>query len=293
MSPRLSIITAVHNRRGMIEACLDSVAHEELGEEVEHIVVDGGSTDGTLDVLRSRSGIELHTGPDDGVYDAMNRGLELARGHQVGFLNSDDVYLPGALRAVLATASAPVVSGAAQIQEPDGTVRDLAHPAFLALDLEVITMGTPAINARFFERDVIQDVGGFDLRYPLAADRDLLLRLWATGVRSLALDVPVYRYRSHEGSLTFASDAARRYARDHVAIAERLLADPAIPVELKAACRRWRALEGAREARRHLRSGDVGAVFAALGRAVVQEPSPVLWWEAWKDRRSTIRAESQ
>ncbi len=66
---------------------------------VEHIIVDGGSTDGTLDLLAQFPHLKVVSGPDNGMYDALNKGLKLAHGEIIGFLNTDDLYAPGALEA--------------------------------------------------------------------------------------------------------------------------------------------------------------------------------------------------
>ncbi len=93
-SPLVSIITPVLNRRAFIRQCLMSVA-KQTHPRIEHIVIDGGSTDGTLDVLRSfqrTHPIKWISGPDEGMYDAINKGMELANGDILAYLNSDDLY---------------------------------------------------------------------------------------------------------------------------------------------------------------------------------------------------------
>jgi glycosyltransferase len=89
---RVTIITACYNRAATIGGAIESVASQTY-REIEHIVVDGGSTDGTLDVIaRHPSVSRLIPGPDKGVYDALNKGIAAASGELIGFLHSDDVY---------------------------------------------------------------------------------------------------------------------------------------------------------------------------------------------------------
>ena len=90
---KISLITAVFNNRATLAEALDS-ALSQTHDEVELIVIDGGSTDGTLDVLRSYDNrlAVLLSEPDQGIYDALNKGIKRASGDVVGFLHSDDLF---------------------------------------------------------------------------------------------------------------------------------------------------------------------------------------------------------
>lgn len=93
MASTISVITATYNCASTVAECLASVA-EQTWPHRQHVVVDGASTDGTLQLLQAhRSQLAvLHSGPDQGIYDALNKGLALAQGDVVGFLHADDVY---------------------------------------------------------------------------------------------------------------------------------------------------------------------------------------------------------
>lgn len=88
----ISIVTPVFNSIRWIDLCVRSVRHALQGQSYEHIVVDGGSTDGTLEYLRLQQDIRLILGPDRGMYDALNKGMAAARGHILGHLNADEQY---------------------------------------------------------------------------------------------------------------------------------------------------------------------------------------------------------
>ena len=88
----ISIVTPVFNSIRWIELCVRSVRHALQGQSYEHIVVDGGSSDGTLEFLRQQQDIRLIFGPDKGMYDALNKGMAAARGHILGHLNADEQY---------------------------------------------------------------------------------------------------------------------------------------------------------------------------------------------------------
>jgi len=88
----ISIVTPVFNSIRWIELCVRSVRHALQGLSYEHIVVDGGSTDGTLEYLKQQQDIRLILGPDKGMYDALNKGMASARGRILGHLNADEQY---------------------------------------------------------------------------------------------------------------------------------------------------------------------------------------------------------
>ena len=88
----ISIVTPVFNSVRWIDLCVRSVRHALQGRKYEHIVCDGGSTDGTLDYLQKQKDIRLIPGPDKGMYDALNKGMAAARGRIVGHLNADEQY---------------------------------------------------------------------------------------------------------------------------------------------------------------------------------------------------------
>jgi len=88
----ISIVTPVFNSIRWIDLCVRSVRHALQGQSYEHIVVDGGSTDGTLEYLKQQQDIRLIFGPDKGMYDALNKGMAATRGHILGHLNADEQY---------------------------------------------------------------------------------------------------------------------------------------------------------------------------------------------------------
>ena len=88
----ISIVTPVFNSIRWIDLCVRSVRHALQGRNYEHIVVDGGSKDGTLDYLNQQKDIRLIPGPDKGMYDALNKGMAAARGRILGHLNADEQY---------------------------------------------------------------------------------------------------------------------------------------------------------------------------------------------------------
>lgn len=136
--PSLSVVTPTFNAMRHIEACLDSVRSQER-DDVEHLIVDGGSTDGTREFVQARAladpRVRLYDGPDSGQSHALNKGVIAARGAIIGILNVDDSYEPGAL--------------AIAIEQ----LRSAPEPSFLWGACEVRVQGphVPSFVARFTE----------------------------------------------------------------------------------------------------------------------------------------------
>ena len=90
--PLISVITVCYNSEQFISSCIESVNSQSYAH-VEHIFIDGGSTDNTLEIIQNHANrnIIVVAEPDRGIYDAMNKGVELSTGEIIGFLNSDDL----------------------------------------------------------------------------------------------------------------------------------------------------------------------------------------------------------
>src|SRR5574342_661003 len=135
MALRLSIITPCLNRVNKVECSIQSVLKQGY-PNVEHIMIDGGSIDGTLDILARYSHLKVLSGRDNGMYDALNKGLNIASGEIIGFLNTDDLYADHVFQPVMEyfrDENLDAVSGKAQIfeEEKDGapkTILELSPP---------------------------------------------------------------------------------------------------------------------------------------------------------------------
>jgi glycosyltransferase involved in cell wall biosynthesis len=99
--PKISIVTPTFNGRSTLRDTIESVLAQDY-KNWEHIVIDGGSTDGTMDILRAYSHLQWISEKDQGHYHAMNKGIERASGDVIAILNADDCYRAGALRKVAA-----------------------------------------------------------------------------------------------------------------------------------------------------------------------------------------------
>lgn len=184
MAMHLSILTAVRNNRNAIAACLASAA-TQTHHSAEHIVIDAGSTDGTLAILQQHSHRLSHlvSEPDQGIADAWNKGLKLASGQVIATLNSDDAWHPETAARALAAmdpARPQVCFGDAVMHQADGTgVRTIVGRH----DPDRLHAGFGFMHTTCFVTRAAYDlVGPFDLRWRIAIDTDWLLRAMALGV---------------------------------------------------------------------------------------------------------------
>lgn len=213
MEPALiSIITPSYNRAGMISEAIESVLAQDY-PRIEHIIVDGGSSDGTLEILQRYPQLKISSGPDQGMYDALNKGIGVASGEIIGFLNTDDSYSAGAfveMANLLIKNNLDAVAGQAiyffrNKDNADSVIRRsvlLTERTFW----REITYGEPAFNAWFFHRRVFDIIGKFDITYLIAGDRDFLLRFALHNLTYKHLERVVYRYRAHDDSLSMTQD---------------------------------------------------------------------------------------
>ena len=232
MPPLLSIITPSYNPGSTLEAALDSVAEQDY-PAIEHIVVDGGSTDGTVELLQRREEIRWVSEPDRGLAHAMNKGIAMASGEIVGELNADDVYLPGALAAVAEVfechPGAEWITGRCPIIDADGheirkPITAYKNALLRRYSLRLyLTQNFVSAPATFFRTAVVRELGGFDERYAISVDYDLQLKLARRG-DPVVLDRDLACFRMVEGTLSMAgfeqqfrehTEQARRHGHGH------------------------------------------------------------------------------
>jgi GT2 family glycosyltransferase len=181
----VSVVTPCLNPGPALRRCVASVA-AQTHAQVEHIVMDGGSTDGTVEQLQEAEGVRWVSEPDSGQSEAINKGFRIAAGGLLTWLNADDELLPdAAARAVAAIEVEPDVGwvyGDCEIVE--GTGSGIRVPA-AALDEGSFLWGNAiAQPGTFFTRAALELAGGIDERLRLAMDFDLWVRLTDAGVRA-------------------------------------------------------------------------------------------------------------
>jgi glycosyltransferase involved in cell wall biosynthesis len=202
---RISVITACHNSASVLETALASVAAQRH-PDIEHIVVDGASTDGTAARMRQWAGTDdrrLHwvSEPDRGLYDALNKGIRMSTGKIVGLLHADDMFAADDVLARVAVAfddpAVQCVFGDVRfVREPDlgRTVRYYCARAFRPWMLRFGFM--PPHPSFFARRELFDRFGLYETDYRIAADYELLVRLfWRHRVRYRYLGFTVTRMR--------------------------------------------------------------------------------------------------
>jgi glycosyltransferase involved in cell wall biosynthesis len=183
-SPIISIIVAAFNRGGTLQRCIDSVAGQTHAAK-ELILMDGGSTDGTLDIIRANERKIAHwrSEPDRGIYHAWNKGLAVARGEWMAFLGADDyLHDPRALEQMSGHLAA------------ESTAHRIVYGRVIVVDAagaEILRLGAPWASARasfmagttclptpavMFHRNLFREHGRFDETFSIAGDYEFLLR---------------------------------------------------------------------------------------------------------------------
>lgn len=204
--PLISIITPSFNQAAYIEDTIRSVMAQDYSAW-EHIVIDGGSSDGTVEILQRYPHLRWVSEKDRGQADAVNKGLGMARGEIIGWLNSDDTYLPGALSVAARELDRGrdrwVIMGDCEFLDdraPTGIYHPRAYEGRRRL-IEIwkgYSIPQPSV---FFFKDVLTRCGNLDASLYFGLDYDLFLRVsehyWFHGV-----DVPLATYRLHGDSKT-------------------------------------------------------------------------------------------
>lgn len=270
---QLTLITSVLNGMPYLRELLASVPADA---RVEHLVIDAGSTDGSLELVKANPRLRVVSRPGLPLYDAWNEGVGMASGRFVWFVNADDRLGPGALERALAaleqSEDADVIAANANafvVTEGAGDVIRWHYTGMplAGLSPAALLFGAPLINAKLFRRELFATCGGFDSSYAYAADREFLLRLLQRQPPAACrhLDALLYRYRIHGGSKTLQSNPARRVeiSLEHQRIALACLRHASTGAANRKLLEAWLAHEQAVAALRGVLCGKLGQACAA------------------------------
>lgn len=225
---KISVITVCYNAVDVIEETIRSVLKQTY-RNLEYIIVDGQSNDGTLDVIHryeTNAGVRYISEPDAGIYDAMNKGSMLAGGDYIQFLNAGDIFADELviekIVAGLGKTNADVLYGNTIYCYPDGSTSIRVYGQFCS-SLFYYLLGDCINHQAIFARRECFLKHRFDLNYQICADREWMIRLKKDGYRFKALDMIICEYSLDENSASIQNrdiyfEEAARCVKEHLKI---------------------------------------------------------------------------
>jgi len=292
-TPLVSIVTPSYNQADFLEQTIQSVLGQDY-PRIEYIIIDGGSTDGSVDIIRKYQNYLTYweSKPDRGQAHAINKGLSRARGNILGWLNSDDVLLPDttsrAVEYLSANEDVDVVYGRLNRIDSQG---NLVPTPTLPKDVlefnEKTAIGECIVNqpGSFWRWRIMDKVGllNEDLNYAL--DYEFWVRMVLAGAKFRRLPEPVANFRLSDHSKTVGQTAEA--ALERLAVLDRFVSDPALPeklgvspVELKLQAEKGRALTSLYVFWGQCKRGQYAEALKWLVRAVSFYP-PILFQQRW------------
>lgn len=212
---KFTVITPSYQSASYLDRCVRSVLSQRSGAvDLEYLILDGGSTDGSLEILAGygEAITRVISGPDRGPADAINKGLSLAQGEVIGWLNADDEYLPGTLERVadcfarhpeapFCFGHCPIIGESGQeIRKGVTRVKRAFYPVSSRFTFQCINyISQPAM---FFRKTAFEAAGPLRLDLKAAWDYEFLLRLWRQGRGVTIPDPPLARFRWTPGSIS-------------------------------------------------------------------------------------------
>ena len=185
MEPLISIVTITFNSEKNVEETIKSIVSQDYSN-FEYIIIDGGSTDNTLKIVEKyRDKIAtIVSEPDKGISDAFNKGINKATGEIIGIINSDDVLLPGALKAVAAAyePGVGVYRGNIIIWDSEKETKITAYPS-MKFPLHTFKKRIVCHQGTFVTKETYEKHGNFKVHFKYMMDAELLVRLYEAGVK--------------------------------------------------------------------------------------------------------------
>ena len=224
--PRISIVTPSFNQRHFLEETMQSVLGQDY-PDIEYVVIDGGSNDGSADLLRANSSRLAYwvSEPDGGQTEAINKGFRRTTGEILAWLNSDDVYCPGAFRRVadffLQHPDLGAVVGDQETINASGQVLEVKKAVPVSY-LQSLHSGCGVSQpATFFTRAAWTRAGELDATLRYQMDYEYFVRLLRTGTRFGLIPTPLARFRLHGSSKTVSQRDNSAWALERRAVHDR------------------------------------------------------------------------
>jgi glycosyltransferase involved in cell wall biosynthesis len=208
---KITIITPSYNQEAYIEQTIESVLAQDY-PDVEHVVVDGGSTDGTIEILRRHGHLIWISEKDRGQADALNKGLALATGDIIGWINSDDYYEKEVFGVVAHHFSDPstawIVGNLCKVRDGDGTVIARKSPK-VTFERLIRNPDIVRQQSAFFRRSALDRAGGWNAGFFMVMDLDLWFRLSRIGPPKM-VDQTLAYFRVHANQKTGLGNLQRQ-----------------------------------------------------------------------------------
>ncbi|RKD90778.1 glycosyltransferase family 2 protein [Mangrovibacterium diazotrophicum] len=229
---KISLITATYNSYPAINDCIASIANQTA--KPEHLVIDGGSNDKTLETVKTAKIIAKYISePDKGIYDALNKGIQMASGDIIGVLHSDDLLASDTILEKIALTfeetGADVLYGDLVYVDKEDTSKVIRFWKSQPFKTELLKRGwMPAHPTVFAKREVYQKHGLFDLSFKIAADYDLMLRIFKdSSLKYTYLPEVITRMRVGGASNKSVSNIIQKSKEDYRAMKKNGLGFPA------------------------------------------------------------------
>lgn len=220
--PRISIVTISYNQGRFLDACLQSIEAQIYGN-LQHVVVDGGSTDESVPTImryaeRARSyHVRWLSEQDNGPADGLNKGFNLTDGDVLGFINADDMLLPGALQSIgryFSSSNLAMVQGGGIVIDERGSIARAIAPVPFTAQSYVSRRAVIFQPALFFRRNVFDAVGGFNRMNHTCWDAEFFLDASLHGYNIGWLPELIAGFRLHPESKSGSQQDARRIEPD-------------------------------------------------------------------------------
>jgi len=184
---KISIITATYNSKATLKSCMISVLHQSY-QNIEYVIIDGNSTDETLELVKQHQlqfpqiEFKILSEPDNGIYDALNKGVQLATGEVIGFVHSDDTLADNHIISTLANQfekeNIDGVYGDLQYVDKNNIDKIIRYWKSTDFNSSLLKKGwMPAHPTLFLKKEVYEKHGEFNLSYKISADYDFMLRI--------------------------------------------------------------------------------------------------------------------
>ncbi len=222
---KISIITAVYNNKSHLQDAIDSV-YNQTYNNIEYIIIDGNSTDGTLDLIKKNAHkiSKWISEKDNGIYDALNKGIELASGEIIGFLHSDDMYSSNSIIEDIVNQF--------KISGNDSIYGDLCYVSKTNIETTIrywkskpfhqklLKKGWMPPHPTFFvKKDIYNNFGTFNVTFKIAADYDLMLRfLGQKKISTSYLPKTIIKMRTGGVSNNSVKNVLQKSCEDYIAL---------------------------------------------------------------------------